>query len=223
MAISNSSNPSLDLVARLHLRSDLHLARKTWHLGMGTFIAFMYMFVCSQSTAVMLLGFFLGLDLLIETARLKVPALNEKIMRYWGSLMRSCERDRLSGTPFYIASALLAVAIFPKPVAVLSILLLAYGDPIASLFGVLYGHKGKRFSSGKSLVGTLAGVLTCTLVSLIFFLMMEVSGAPLIILTLVAGLAGGLAELLPLDLDDNFVIPVVSGFVIWASFIALGI
>ena len=43
------------------------------------------------------------------------------------------------------AAALLTIAIFPKPIATLSILYLALGDPIASLFGILYGGKGPRF------------------------------------------------------------------------------
>ena len=223
MALTSQSRAVHEFASRLQLRTDLHLARKTWHMAMGMFIALTYFFVCSQSTAILLLGFFLGLDLFLETLRLNVPAVNERVMRHWGMIMRSCERDRLSGVPFYISSSLLAVAIFPKPVAVLSILLLAYGDPIASLVGVIYGDRVKRFASGKSWIGSLAGVLACMAVSLVFLNLIQISGWHLVILTAVAGLAGGLSELLPLELDDNFVIPVVSGFVIWATFILLGI
>ena len=35
------------------------------------------------------------------------------------------------------------------------------------------------------------------------------------------GLSGGLAELIPFDMDDNFVIPVVSGFMLWLGMIVL--
>jgi len=45
----------------------------------------------------------------------------------------------------------------------------------------------------------------------------------LIALTVMGGLAGGGAELLPLEVDDNFSIPIVSGFVLWLAFILLGI
>jgi dolichol kinase len=44
-----------------------------------------------------------------------------------------------------------------------------------------------------------------------------------LILSLVGGIAGGTAELLPLEVDDNFSIPVVSGFVLWLTFIVLGL
>ncbi len=211
------------LPIRLHVRSDLHLARKTWHMMMGLVIAFIYLSGMQVSTAVMILGTLLGFDIIMEAARLRIPAVNEKVMRYWGPFMRANEVDRVSGIPHYLAATLLAIAIFPKPVAILSILYLACGDPIASLFGILYGHRGPRFASGKSLIGTLAGVLTCVLVTFIFLKALAVSGVALVVLTLVGGLAGGIAELVPLDLDDNFTIPVFSGFALWLAFIVLGL
>jgi diacylglycerol kinase (CTP) len=208
---------------RLHVRTDLHLLRKTWHMTMGLIIASVYMSGMNTSTALVIMSTALGFDLLMETARLRIPAVNDRIMRIWGPVMRSCEVNRLSGIVYYIAAALLAIAIFPRPVATLSILYLACGDPIASLFGILYGHKSIRLGNGKSFVGTAAGVLTCTAVTFIFLKTLPVSGANLAILTLVGGVAGGTAELVPLDMDDNFTIPVFSGFALWLAFILLGI
>jgi diacylglycerol kinase (CTP) len=211
------------LPIRLHLRNDLHLVRKTWHLVMGSIIALAYLAGVDTSTAVITLSCFLGLDLLIETARLRAPSLNEKVMRYAGPFMRSCEVDRMSGIPYYLLSTIIAIGIFPKPVAVLSILYLSCGDPIASLFGILYGHKSVRLANGKSLIGTAAGVLACTLVSFFFLRSIGIDDQTTLAVALVGGLAGGTVELLPLDLDDNFTIPVVSGFVLWLAFIAAGI
>jgi dolichol kinase len=211
------------LPIRLHLRSDLHLMRKAWHVSMGCLIAFLYMSGVRAPTAVTILGSLLGFAIVMETLRLKMPVLNEKIMRVWGPFMRTSEVNRVSGMPFYISAAMIAIAIFPKPVAILSILYLACGDPIASVFGILYGHKSIRLASGKSLIGTAAGVVTCAVVTFLFTKTMPFSGAALFVLPLVGGLAGGLAELLPVDIDDNFTIPVVSGFVMWLTFILLGL
>jgi dolichol kinase len=136
--------------------------------------------------------------------------------------MRACEVNRLSGIPHYLAATILAISIFPKPVAILSILYLALGDPIASLIGILYGSEGPRFASGKSLVGTTAGVLTCALATGLFLKTSPVSSLNWMLLTVVGGLAGGLAELVPLEVDDNFSIPVISGFVLWLAFILIG-
>ena len=212
-----------DFPIRLHMRNDLHLARKAWHMFMGVMITAIYLSGMKVGTASIILGSVLGFDLVMEMARLRVPAFNAKIVRLWGPFIRSCEVNRISGIPYYLAATLLSIAIFPKPVAVLSILYLACGDPIASLFGILFGHKSVRLANGKSLIGTLAGVLTCVAVTFAFLSSLSVSGMQLAVLTVVGGIAGGTAELVPLDMDDNFTIPVISGFVLWLTFIVLGI
>jgi dolichol kinase len=164
----------------------------------------------------------------VETIRLRVPAFNEAFVRFWGPIIRSCEINRLSGTPYYLGAAVVAVGLFPKPIAALSLLFLACGDPMASLVGILYGNRwGQKLPplpGGKSWIGTAAGVLTCAAVSLIFWLTMPgVSTWQLAALVVLGGLAGGLAELSPWPIDDNFTIPVLSGLILWLGCIALGV
>lgn len=230
----SSAGPSLGTshvsrVLSLHVRSDLHLARKAWHLCMGLFMVGLYMAGLTRSQGVLVLGFFLAFNLVVETVRLRVPSFNEGVMRFMGPLMRSCEVDRYSGTPYYISSALIAVGIFPKPIAALAIAFLAVGDPIASLYGILYGDRSLRFSNGKSLIGTLAGMLACGGVAFVFLHFMnqtqflELKVDHLAILSIIGGIAGGGAELLPMEVDDNFAIPVISGFVLWLTFIVMGV
>lgn len=208
---------------RLAFRNDLHLARKAWHMFMGVMMAFIYMSGMSASTAVICLASAFGLSVLVETARLRMPVFNEKIVRLWGPIMRSCEVNRVSGMPYYVLATLLSIAIFPKPVAVLAVLYLACGDPMASLFGILYGNKSYRFANGKSLIGTLAGVVTCALVTYFFLRNQTLPEYALVGITLIGGIAGGTAELMPFDTDDNFTIPIVSGFALWLTFILFGI
>jgi dolichol kinase len=212
-----------ELPFRMPVRQDIHLARKIWHMGMGLFIAYCYLAGTTQSTAVLLLGFFLGLDLLLERMRLRNQSVNQAVMKAMGPFMRSSEVRSMSTVPHYISSTLLAIAIFPKPVAILAILYLACGDPIASLIGILYGHHGPRLPRGKSLIGTLAGVGTCALVTVIYLKALAFPNTAAWVLAAVGGLAGGLTELLPFDVDDNFTIPVVSGFILWLAFILIGI
>jgi dolichol kinase len=190
---------------------------------MGLVIAFVYLAGMPRGTGVLIMSSVLGFDLLVESARLRIPAFNEKVMRICGPIMRHNEVSRFSGTPYYIMSAILAVGIFPKPVAILSVLYLALGDPAASLVGILYGKDSLRIAEGKSLIGSAAGVITCALVTFVYLMSLGISDGSVIVLSVVGGLAGGLAELLPFDLDDNFTIPVISGFVLWLAFIILGI
>jgi dolichol kinase len=208
---------------RLHVRNDLHLVRKSWHMAMGLTIAILYLAGMSTSMAIMILGSILGWDLIMETARLRSPAFNEKIIKVWGPFMRACEVDRMSGIVYYLAATILAIGIFPRPVAILSVLYLALGDPIASIFGILFGKGSIQLARGKSLVGTSAGILTCAIVTFIFLKMMGLPDSQIAVLSAVGGFAGGLAELMPFDIDDNFTIPVISGFALWLAFIVMGI
>jgi diacylglycerol kinase (CTP) len=211
------------LPIRLHFRNDLHLARKVWHMSMGLVIAFIYMSGMALSTALTILCSVLALAVVVESVRLRSPLFNERVVRFWGPFMRTSEVDRMSGVVYYLSATVLAIAVFPRPVAVLAILYLACGDPLASVFGILYGKHGVRLANGKSLIGTAAGVVTCALVTFLFLKSLALPGAHLWLLTAIGGLAGGTAELAPFEIDDNFTIPVISGFTLWLAFIVLGI
>jgi len=193
-------------------------------MGMGLALVGVYAYSgMGRSTAVVILGSILGMVLLMETARFRIPALNEKIVRSWSMIIRTSEVHSVSGVPFYVGASLLAIAIFPKLIAVLSILYLACGDPLASLVGIRFGKYGPRFSNGKSLIGTAAGVLVCSLISGAAFLQLDLPLLQWCLLTVLGGLSGGAAEMLPVEIDDNFSIPIVSGFTLWLAFIFLGI
>jgi diacylglycerol kinase (CTP) len=209
---------------RLQHRQELHIARKLWHFFLGLTIVLVYTLTgMSRTDGILILGSVLGLDIFVEMARLRMPSFNEQVLKVMGPFMRSCEVNRLSGVPFYLAAAVIALAIFPKTVAILSLLFLAFGDPLASTFGILYGDRGPRFSNGKSLIGTLAGITACMLVSLVVLSSLNLAPLELLSLTLIGGIAGGTAEMLPLEVDDNFAIPIVSGFVLWLAFILFGL
>jgi diacylglycerol kinase (CTP) len=210
------------LARALPVRTDLHLTRKIWHMFTGLAIISCYMAGMSQTMALTILGALFLWSIAMETTRLRNPALNEKCVRFFSGVIRSHEVNRVSGMPYYLASSIIAIAIFPKPVAILALFYLALGDPLASLFGILYSHRSvKIFNSNKSLHGTAAGYVVCALTTLLYLQSTGMHGLDLIRLTLLGGFAGALAELLPLDLDDNFTIPVVSGFILWMGFIAI--
>lgn len=208
---------------RLKLRNDLHLARKIWHCGMGVSMAVLYGLVMSKPVAVttLLLAFIFFTT--FEYIRLKVPRLNKVAIKVMGPVMREHEVEKISGTPFYVGSVLLSVIIFPKLIAILSILYLAFGDPISSIFGILWGDYGPRFSNGKSLIGTAAGMGICCVITFVTMVMNSIPPGPAGLIALAGGLAGGGAEMIPLEIDDNFSIPIVSGLALWVTFLIFGV
>lgn len=208
---------------RLKLRNDLHIMRKIWHCGMGVFMSLCYGIGMTKPVAVTVLAIAFICFTGAEYARLKVPRFNSIAIKLMGPIMRENEIDRISGTPFYIGSVLLSVIIFPKLIAILSILFLAIGDPISSIFGIMWGNLGPRFANGKSLIGTAAGMGICSVITFVCMLLSSIPPGPAFLISLAGGIAGGGAEMIPLEIDDNFSIPLVSGLALWVTFLFFGV
>lgn len=188
-------------------KSDLHLARKIWHMS-GVFTMF---------AAWMFLPYWLSMTFLVlawlisvpaDVIRQKNPELNRSLAGIFRPIMRSSELNRLAGTTYLITGTLLIAIFFNKGVVALSLLFLSFADPIASYVGIKYG-KDKLFGH-KSLQGFIAAFLVCSTLCFMFLFYNRVQDYILIV-SLLAGLVGALAELIPLaKLDDNFTMPVMS-------------
>ena len=63
----------------------------------------------------------------------------------------------------------------------------------------------------------------CCIITFVFLLLNQVSPFNSMCIALAGGLAGGGAEMLPLEIDDNFSIPLVSGLALWVAFLIVGI
>lgn len=201
----------------LRQRSDLHLARKFFHMqGAVTFLV-PYLFLgFSKELMAAILGTLLGVTMSIEYSRSRWEWVNSVAVKVMGPVMRDTEVNSLTGIPFYMASCLFAFLIFPKHVAVLSILYLALGDPSSSFFGVLYGRN--KIFPNKSLQGTLGGFGVCALVTFAYLYWQRFPSEKILLLSMLGGFCGAVSELLPLNIDDNFAIPVVSGALMVLAF-----
>ncbi len=114
------------------------------------------------------------------------------------------------GVVFYVFGAFLAVLLFPKNVAMASIMILALGDSVSRLVGP-YGYLKHPFHSEKFLEGVLAGALAAFLGALLF-----ISWIPAAAASIVAMLLEGIDwEIKGFRVDDNLMIPLVAGGVIW--------
>ena len=49
---------------------------------------------------------------------------------------------------FFVAGVLSVIVMFPKRIAVLAMLFLSFGDPLASAVGMTLGNLGPKFSNG---------------------------------------------------------------------------
>lgn len=170
----------------------------------------------TRETMAAVLGTVLALVMGIEYSRARWEWVNSIAVKVLGPIMRDTEVNQLTGIPFYMASCLFAFLIFPRHVTVLAILYLAFGDPSSSFFGVLYGRN--KIFPNKSLQGTLGGFLVCAFATFAYLHSQQFPAGKILLLSLLGGFAGAVSELLPLNVDDNFAIPVVSGALMALAF-----
>lgn len=202
-------NTTLDTV-KFHLRSDLHVIRKLWHICTGLLgLGIYYKLGLDPKTMSYILFGVAGLGFLIDFTRLRSPALNQVVMKIMGPFMRESERTSFSGLPFYASGVALSLFLFQEKIAILAILFLVFSDPISSYFGILYGKE--KILPNKSLQGTVAGYLCCYLVTLIYGMVYSEPTIQLLVFAIFGGVIGAVSELLSELVDDNLTIPVVSG------------
>lgn len=119
-------------------------------------------------------------------------------------LFREEEQHRPTGSTYFIAASLLAFLIFDVEIAANALLLHAVGDPVAAAVGSRWGRHRWR---GKSLEGSLACLAVAGAIGGLFQLTGLGLDLPLLAL---AALATTLYEFLPLPVDDNLRVPLLT-------------
>jgi diacylglycerol kinase (CTP) len=201
-------------------RSDLHLARKAWHV-ITVFLMFLtYRYtpeIVSKSILVIASCLFVPVDIF----RHRFTALNDFLIHFFRPVLRVNEVNRLAGTTYLLIGVMLVTFLLPRPIVSLTLLFLAFADPFASFIGIRYG-KDKIFGQ-KTIQGFVAAYLACFFCCLVFLYSTNIPQDRLIVFSLIAGLVGALAELVPVgNLDDNLTMPVLSGAGLYLLFLLFG-
>lgn len=188
-------------------KSDLHIARKVWHVT-GVFTMFLVWWFFPQWVSMTLLTVGWLLFVPADFMRQKNPDVNRTLSNIFRPIMRSSELNRLAGTSYLLSGAVIITVCFNKHIVGLSLLFLAFADPIASYVGIKYG-KDKIFGH-KSVQGFVAAFFVCSILCFLFLFYNQVQ-EHLLVVSLFAGMVGALAELIPVwKLDDNLTMPVLS-------------
>lgn len=202
-------------------RSDVHWARKIWH--MATVFG---MFLIYQNTSYMvsttLLLIACATMIPFDFLRLKYPKVNDVALIFMGPLMRNSEVKGAAGTTYLLAGVTFIAVIFAKPIVALSLLFLAFADPLASYVGIRYGKD--KIMGNKSVQGFLMAFFVCLILTFFFLHGYDLLLSRRLVISLLCGLVGALAELVPIaKLDDNLTMPIMSALGIWAVFQLFGL
>jgi diacylglycerol kinase (CTP) len=182
-----------------------HLGRKVFHLLGGLGLLALYALL-GREQALWSYTVLAGIVLLLEIARLRSPAFNRMLFARFGSFIRKSEERRMTGTVPYLLGVGLSLLFYRVEIAAAAVCFLAFGDVAATAVGERFGRT--KIAGEKSLEGTLAFIAAATASGLL----LAVVDIHLMRGIILAGaLTAAFAELLPLPLNDNLVIPLASG------------
>lgn len=209
------------MVARVFKRrSDMHLARKTWHM-LGVLIMVLIHQRVSRETAIILLLATAMVFVVPDIIRQYSSKLNDIFVGIFQTVIRESEVHKLSGNSYLITGVLLIVLIFPPKIVSLTLLFLAFADPIASCVGILYGKD--KILGQKSLQGFLAAMGVCTFATFGYLYSHNMLSDRIVVVSLLSGLIGAFSELIPIGkLDDNLTLPVMSASGLYLLFSLFG-
>lgn len=141
----------------------------------------------------------------VDLLRLHEDRVKAFFRDFFGEMIREHEQLSLLGSTYLLLAALLAIEIFPQPIAAAALGFTVLGDAFGALVGRAYGRH--RFFN-KSLEGAAGCLCAC----LVWAIVPATAGQlPWNVLVLGA-LVATLVEMLPIPLDDNLGITLASGY-----------
>ena len=172
---------------------------------------------------IVILGFLLGSSILIEVIRFKIPGVQKLFVSLVGSMLRTEENKKFTGSTYIFASAFICSVIFYRQphISFMVINLFILGDAIAAVVGLSMG----RIKIGKK---SLEGSLGCFIFCLVLFfgvyphvplLLDQWNGRVPLPLIIITSLCITIFELVPWRITKNFVIndnlavPVITGII----------
>ena len=148
-------------------------------------------------------GAFVGIAVIVEFLKWVSESFRELFFRFFEFILRRHERKgAITGATYYIIGTFLCIVIFDKNIAIVSVFFIVLGDTAAALVGKAWGRI--KLIGNKSLEGSAACFVVCALISL--FWLNPIIG-------IIGAFVATLAELLPLRIDDNLTVPIISGAV----------
>jgi len=182
----------------------IEIKRKMVHLA-TLVIPVGYALTSEETVLLFLIPFFLAL-LLVDFLRHFHSGMASLFEKYFfRRVLREEEKATFMGSTYFIFSTILTILLFPKSIAIASILILILSDTAAALIGK---WMGRIQIFGKTLEGSTAFMITSLLIVWIYPHLNRYSGS-------LAALGATCIEVLPIKVNDNLSIPLVAGAIMF--------
>ena len=177
------------------------LLRKSIHFA-GLILPVIYFFL-DKPTMLIFVGVLTGIVVAIELMKWLSPRFGDFFFQIFAPMLRIHERKgAITGATYYVISTFLCILFFGKTLAIVCIFFMVLGDLAAALIGRMWGRT--KLIGSKSLEGSAACFIVCVAIALVKL-------HPVI--AIVGALVATIVEMLPVPIDDNLTVPLVSGAV----------
>ncbi|MFX1323801.1 MAG: glycerol-3-phosphate acyltransferase [Promethearchaeota archaeon] len=174
-------------------------------------LLFLVFWLISAVIGIILIGIVTLCFVFLDLSRFISKQTQELLTVKVKTIFRKGEEKKFSSMTIFLISTFIMVFIFGEmikqpEVAITTLVFLVFGDLFAKVFGLAYGrHK----ILGKTIEGTLAYCGALIICCYILYNTIDIS-LPVLV---VGAIAAPFAELLPLGMNDNFTVPIISGTV----------
>ena len=183
----------------------LEIKRQLIHALLGIIIVILLYFSIISS-AILFAVSAIGLILSFLSRKFNIPVIYGFLQIF--DRKKDLENFPGKGAVFYVIGAFVVVLIFPKEIAMASIMILALGDSVSRLVGP-YGYLKHPFHNEKFFEGAIAGAIAGFL-GAVFFVPWLFALIAASISMLIEGID---LEIKGFKIDDNLLIPIVAAVV----------
>ncbi|MBT3219445.1 MAG: hypothetical protein HN348_10170 [Proteobacteria bacterium] len=195
-----------------HLHPTNHL-RVAFHMSSGFLCLVLFEHILNYQWALVASAAWLVWAWTLEITRRYYPTWNDFLMTIFGPFARDHERYRINSATWFGTAIFILLITSPPMIAVLAVLVLAIGDPVAAMVGRRWGKH--RVFGHKSIEGTLGFTVACMAVGMTYLTIYywDIGFLAIVVLATVAAVVGAIVELLSTRLEDNLMVPIISAWV----------
>jgi glycerol-3-phosphate acyltransferase PlsY len=161
----------------------------------------LFYFFIGKRFVLILVGIVTLIFIIFDISRLTFKKFNLTLLK--SVVIKQREIKVFSSMSFFLLACFIILLIFEKEIAILTIFFLTFGDLAAKCLGILYG---RRIIFEKTLEGLMAYFIACLLFGFLWFYFLEIS----LLMILIGSMAAAIAEVLPIGIDDNFTVGLIS-------------
>lgn len=191
--------------ARPGVHRPANLARTIFHVGSGVVALTFVRVLPTRAWLVAAAAAFATFAWTCEILRRRSPAINARLMRFFGPVAHAHEWREVNSATWYATALVLMALVVPLDAAEVGIVVLAVADPMAGFVGRRFGRR--RLASGRSFEGAAAFALSGALAAFAWTSVAGTFEGSRLAIAIVGGIVGALVELFVARVDDNLAIP----------------